>query len=85
MLVEGVATFARNPNAVKESCLVVSTRGLFGVKIFRLGVIVLSKIKILLFLICLGVQIDAGIVRSSWLPVWSDDWRRFCDRCRITI
>ena len=48
MLVNGLATFARNPNAVKESCLVVNTRGLVGVKIFLFGLIVLSKVSILL-------------------------------------
>ena len=48
MWFNGVATFARNPNAVDESCLVVNTWGLVGVKIFFFGVIVLSKVNILL-------------------------------------
>ena len=47
----GVATFAQNPNAVNESCLVVNTWGLVGGKIFIFGTIVLSKVNILLVLL----------------------------------
>ena len=46
-----VATFAQNPNAVNESCLVVNTWGLVGGKIFLFGTIVLSKVNILLVLL----------------------------------
>ena len=48
MWLNGVATFARNPNAVNKSYLVVNTWGLVGVKIFLFGVIVLSKVNIIL-------------------------------------
>ena len=48
MWVNGVATFARNPNAINESCLVFNTWGLVGIKIFLFGVIVLSKVNIIL-------------------------------------
>ena len=46
-----VVTFARNPNAVNESFLAVNTWGLVGVKIFLFGVIVLSKVNLLLVLL----------------------------------
>ena len=51
MLWDGVVTFDRKPNAVNESCLVVSTWSLVGIKIFLFGGIVVSKVKVRLGLL----------------------------------
>ena len=51
MWCDGVVTFARKPNAVNESYLVVSTWSLVGVKIFLFGAIVLSKVNVRLGLL----------------------------------
>ena len=54
MWCDGVVTFVRKPNAVNESCLVVSTWILVGVKIFLFGAIVLSKVNVRLgVLLCI--------------------------------